>query len=243
MLLWRESIIAPGAETMMLNIVARVLTLRHVLQRQVGDLRGRVVELLRELLLFRLERGDFGFQACDLGKKCLRRRLLVALLRRADLARSDIAARECGFRLLNGGAPALVDGKKLVRLRRQTTARQSVIEFLLMLTNPFDVVHAGPLRRHGQPCPTHPRLCRYTIQNVDARPRRQSYALCATLTALPGMTNQPVSDDDVSPCSFRRLGGGAGGVLGLVGGRFLLDPAHRPDRALVERHQWQCDGK
>src|SRR5260370_26341201 len=59
----------------------------------------------------------------------------------------------------------------------------------------------------------------------------------------PGMTNQHTSGTEVSPRSFRRLGGSAGGVLGLVGGRFLLDPAHRPDRALIKRHQWQRAGE
>src|SRR5437879_1381099 len=113
MLLRRESVIALGAETMVLDVIGCLLAVRHVLERQVGDLRQRVVELLRELLLFCLERRDFGFQTCDLGKERLRRRLLVALLRRADLTRSDIAARERRLRFLNGSAPALIDGKEL----------------------------------------------------------------------------------------------------------------------------------
>src|SRR5437763_410691 len=85
MLQRRESVVALDAETMVLDVVGCLLAVRQVLERQVGDLRERVLELLRELLLFCLERGDFGFQACDLGKERLRRRLLIAFFRRADL--------------------------------------------------------------------------------------------------------------------------------------------------------------
>ena len=155
MLLRRESVIALGAETMVLDVIGCLLAVRHVLERQVGDLRKRVLELLRELLLLCLERGDFGFQACDLGNERLRRRLLIAFFRRADLTRSDIAARECRFHFLNGSAPALIDGKELVRMRRQTAAHQSAIEFLLMVANPLDVVHGfcrhAARRRASQP--------------------------------------------------------------------------------------------
>src|SRR5262249_23948845 len=47
--------------------------------------------------------------------------------------------------------------------------------------------------------------------------------------------------------SFRRIcgsaGGGTGGVLGLVGGRLLLHPPHRPDRAFIKCHQRQREGE
>src|SRR5262249_45408281 len=102
----REAVIALATEAMILDVAAWVLAVRHFGQRQIGDLREHIVELLRELLFFRLERRDFGLQARDLGHKRLRRRFLVAFLRRADLPRRRVAAGECRLPLLDGGAPA-----------------------------------------------------------------------------------------------------------------------------------------
>src|SRR6476646_10685284 len=63
MLLRREAVVALGAEAMVLDVAAGALAGRHFRQWQVGDLRERVVELLGELLFFRLERRDFGLQS------------------------------------------------------------------------------------------------------------------------------------------------------------------------------------
>src|SRR5262249_56076288 len=93
MLLRRKTVIALGAEAMVLDVVARILAVGHFGQRQVGDLRERVVERLRELLFFRLERRNFGLQARDLGHKRLRRRLLVAFLRPTALPPPPLAPR------------------------------------------------------------------------------------------------------------------------------------------------------
>ena len=46
MLLRRERVVALRAEAMMLDIVVRVLAVRHIVERQVGNLRQRLVELL-----------------------------------------------------------------------------------------------------------------------------------------------------------------------------------------------------
>src|SRR5262245_47932259 len=154
MLLRRESVVGLGTETMMLDVLCCIVAVGHVLKRQVGDLRERVIERVRELLFFRLERRNFGFEARNLCHQCLRRRFLVAFFRRANLARSNISAGKRSFRLLNGAAPALIDGKKLVCLARQTAPRQSAVEFLLMLANPLDVVHV--FRRHAPAQAGHP---------------------------------------------------------------------------------------
>src|SRR5882724_3974589 len=55
MLPGRKAVIALGPEMMVLDIVVDVLAVRHLgrRKRQVRDLRERVVELLRELLLLR----------------------------------------------------------------------------------------------------------------------------------------------------------------------------------------------
>src|SRR6266849_7953682 len=52
-------------------------------------------------------------------------------------------------------------------------------------------------RRHGRACPDHPRLDCCT-KVVDARHRRQVYAVCASLTALPGMTGNWRGDCNVN---------------------------------------------
>src|SRR5262249_31429647 len=98
MLLRREAVIALGTEAMMLDVAAWVLAVRHFGQRQIGDLRERVVERLGELLFSRLERRDLGLQARALGHERLPRRFFVAFLRRADLPRRRVAASERGFR-------------------------------------------------------------------------------------------------------------------------------------------------
>jgi hypothetical protein len=45
--------------------------------------------------------------------------------------------------------------------------------------------------RHGRIYSGHPRLLGLSMrsQDVDARDRRQVYAVCASLTARPGMTS------------------------------------------------------
>src|SRR5262249_32273066 len=63
MLLRRESVVGLGTETMMLDVLCCIVAVGHVLKRQVGDLRERVIERVRELLFFRLERRNFGFEA------------------------------------------------------------------------------------------------------------------------------------------------------------------------------------
>src|SRR5215813_3558145 len=62
MLLRRETVASLGTEAVVLHIIACVLAVRSLRQRQVGNLRKRIVEFLRELLLLRLERRDFFFQ-------------------------------------------------------------------------------------------------------------------------------------------------------------------------------------
>src|SRR5262245_66048073 len=105
MLLLLEAIVALGAEAMVLDVAAGVLAVRHFGrgQRHVGNLRERVVERLGELLFLRLEPRDLGLQARDLGHERLRRRFLVAFLRRPDLARRRVATGERSLRLLDGG--------------------------------------------------------------------------------------------------------------------------------------------
>src|SRR2546430_8170114 len=87
-----KSVITLGPEPMVLDVVARVLPTRYFVKRQIRNLRKRVVELLRSFFRLLLQLRDFRFQARDFGKKRLRRRFLVAFLRRADLPRSGVAA-------------------------------------------------------------------------------------------------------------------------------------------------------
>src|SRR5262245_3951898 len=141
MLLWREAVIALGAEAMVLDVAARILAVRHFGQRHVRDLRKRVVERVGELLFFRLERRDLGLQARDFGEERLRRRFLVAFLRGADLPRRRVAAGERGLRLLDGAAPALVDFDQPLCFALQPAPRQPPVEGGGIVTYPLDLVH------------------------------------------------------------------------------------------------------
>ena len=145
MLLRRESIIALRPEMMVLDIGALVLAVRHLIERQIGNLRKRLVELRRKLLFLRFERGNLGLEARDLGHERLGGGFLVALLRSADLLRRRVAPRLGRLGLLNRRAPALVERDQLSRFRRQAAPRQSAVEFLLVLADPFDVVHGRSL--------------------------------------------------------------------------------------------------
>src|SRR5262245_56927740 len=147
MLLQREAVGALGAEAMVLDVAAWVFAVRHFGcgQRQIGNLRERAVELIGELLFFRLERRDLGLQARDLGHERLRRRFLVAFLRRADLPCRRVAAGERGLPLPDGGAPALGDFDQPLCFRREPTPREPPVEGVGIVTNPLDVVHLqGP---------------------------------------------------------------------------------------------------
>src|SRR5260370_1935367 len=147
MLLRGEAVVALSAEAMVLDVVAGVRAVRHFRQREIGDLRERVIEFFGELLFLRLERRDLGLQARDLGHERLCRRFLVASLRGADFARRRVAAGECGLRLLDGGASALVDFDQPLCFARQTAPRQPPVERVGIVTNPLDIVHV--FRRHA----------------------------------------------------------------------------------------------
>ena len=122
MLLGREAVIALRPEMMVLDIGALVLAVRHLIERQIGNLRERLVELRRKLLFLRFERRNLGLEARDLGHERLGGGFLVALLRRADLLRRRVAPRQGRLRLLDRRAPALVERDQLSRLRRQARA-------------------------------------------------------------------------------------------------------------------------
>src|SRR2546429_6183639 len=105
MLLRLKAVITLGTETMVLDVVARVLPIRYFVKRQIRNLRKRVVELLRSFFRLLLQLRDFRFQARDFGKKRLRRRFLVAFLRRADLPRSGVAAGRGGVARARSAGP------------------------------------------------------------------------------------------------------------------------------------------
>src|SRR5262249_21322423 len=128
-------------------------------QRQIGNLRERAVELIGELLFLRLERRDLGLQARDLGHERLRRRFLVAFLRRADLPRRRVAAGERGPPPLAGGAaarvafpPPLFLPDRPLCCRREPARREPPVEGVGIVTNPLDVVHLQRPSGESAPC-------------------------------------------------------------------------------------------
>src|SRR3954454_25092993 len=71
MLLRREPEIALRPEMMVLHVGAFVRAIRHVVERQIGNLRNYLVELRRKLLFLRFERGNLGLEARDFGHERL----------------------------------------------------------------------------------------------------------------------------------------------------------------------------
>ena len=78
---------------MAFDIVVGVLAVRHFLERQVGNLRERVVETDGKLVFLRLESRYLTFQTRNFGQQRSSSCFLVALLRCPDLPRGSVAAR------------------------------------------------------------------------------------------------------------------------------------------------------
>src|SRR5262249_14687963 len=136
-----EAVVALGAEMMMLDIAGLVGAVRHLGERQIGNFRKHFVERVGGFLRGRFEPWNVLLEARHLSEELLRGLLLVALFRRADLARGGVAARQRGLRLLDRGAAALVELAQPLRLTLETAARERTVESLGILADPFDVVH------------------------------------------------------------------------------------------------------
>ena len=129
----------------MLNIVFCILTVGHLVERQVRNFRQRVVQLFGDLLFLSLHGGDQGFQLRDFRHQRLRGCLVFLGLSLANLLRGRIPARLRAFKLLNDGAPAFVDRQDAFCLRRKPAAGKPTIERRGVLADPLDVVHAAPI--------------------------------------------------------------------------------------------------
>ena len=78
----------------------------------------------------------------DLGHQRFAPRLVLVLLRRADLLRGRVAPRLRLFGLQDRGAPLLIERDQL-RDRPAARAASARVERLGVFANPFDVVHGG----------------------------------------------------------------------------------------------------
>ena len=143
MLFWCKVEVSLGSEMVPLDIVARVLAVRYIFARHVRKLGQRVIELLRGLLLCSFERRNLGLQAANFRKQSLRSRFLVALLGGANLLRCQIAPGLRGLGGPNCRAAAFVQGDEPACFGGQTTPGKRMIEFLRVLADPSDVVHAS----------------------------------------------------------------------------------------------------
>src|SRR5580658_5072824 len=101
MLLGRKRIIAPGAEAMMLDVVLFVLAVGDLVERQIWDLRQRIVERLGGGFLLRLYRRHRLLQRADFTQEALGLFLVLVFLGFADFLRRRVAARLCGFEFKN----------------------------------------------------------------------------------------------------------------------------------------------
>src|SRR5580704_15910919 len=141
MLLGPKAVVSLGPKMMMLDVLARILAVRHLVERQIRYLRKRLFQSLGELPFLLLQVGNQGLERGDLGQQLLGRFLLVAFLGRADFLGSGIAPRLGGFGFADRGAAALVDLDEPGGLRRQPAPGQRAIKGGGIFANPFDVVH------------------------------------------------------------------------------------------------------
>ena len=115
MLLGLERVISLGAVPAMLDIAVLVGAVRHVVERQVGDLREFLIEFVAKFFLLGLQRRQRDFKLVHLGHQLLRRGLVLFLLGLADFLRRGITPR---LRLLELGdrrAALLVERQQLAR--------------------------------------------------------------------------------------------------------------------------------
>ena len=152
MLLRRKAVLALGPEMVVLDVVRLVLAVRHLGRgkRQIGNPRERVLELFRGLLLLRLQRRNVSLELRDLAHQRLRGHLLAALLCGTDLFRGLVAPRLRRLGLLDRRAPAFVELDQPRPFRREPAPLKAAVELILVVANPFDVVHGNGARRESE---------------------------------------------------------------------------------------------
>ena len=93
--------------------------------------------------------GIVSFSCATSAISCCARRLVLVLLRRADLLRGRVAPR---LRMLRpSGSPRAASrrARAASRIRRQPAPRRPRVEGVGVVANPFDVVHGGLARNRG----------------------------------------------------------------------------------------------
>src|SRR5262249_1415018 len=159
MLLWRERVIALRGEAMMLQVVAGVFAVGHIVERHIRDLRERIVECLRGCLFPRLQSWNGILQSGDLRHQLGGLFLAFAFLGLADLLRGGVAARLCTFKFENFFASLLIHCDQPLGLRRQPAPLERAVKNVGVLANEADVVHSLSFpNRHGRDEPGHDEL-------------------------------------------------------------------------------------
>ena len=200
MLLRRERVVALGPETMMLDIVVRVLAVGHFVERQIGNFGERVVELFGRLASLpppspesipsapRLRPAAPSAFSSSLAFFASPISFDAAFRRACAVSAAWIAARRFSSSAISRSAC----GSSPRRAKR-------AVESLGIFADEADVVHAvrHPDARHGRDLiPAMPRLSPFEAARSDVDARDEP----------DGMTNQ---SPDNTPQSLRGLGGAA----------------------------------
>ncbi len=114
MLFRSEGIMARRAVDMTLDVVVLILAVRHLVVRQVRDLRQLFLQRLGGRLLLLLHRRDRGLEFGDLGHQLLRGGFVLLGLGLADVLRGGVAARLRLLKLGDQRAARLVERQQLL---------------------------------------------------------------------------------------------------------------------------------
>src|SRR6266567_4716894 len=158
MLLRLESIVALGAEAMMLDVVLGIRAVRNVVERQVRNFRQRGLKLSDRLPLLFLPCLDRRLQPGDLRDERGRARLVLLGLGLADLFGGGVAPGQRAFELGDRGAAPFIERNERAGRRGMAATGKPAVEFFRMLANPLDVVHGQAPR---EPLVRRPRLAQF----------------------------------------------------------------------------------
>ena len=141
MLLRLERIIALRAEVMMLDIAVLVGAVRHLIERQVRNLREFFLQFLFDLLHRRFKLGKLCLEFANLGHQRICARIVLVLLGVADFLGGRVAARLRLLRCQDGRAALLVERDQRLRQRLQPAPFQRCVEGVGVVANGLDVMH------------------------------------------------------------------------------------------------------
>ena len=145
----------PGSVLANLDIVALVLAVRRIGERQIGNRGQFEIERGSSLPLRRLHLRHGRLEACDLGSKVVGRHRVLARQGHADLLRNRIAPLLRALERQDRRPALFIERDQRFRARSQAAAPHALIESFRILADRSDIVHdltlGGGARRRRRP--------------------------------------------------------------------------------------------